>query len=124
LKAVPLPPGWGVAALFEVGEEPWSGPGTVRSHDHGGAVLAWRPTGALHAACDMEREDVDCSALASRFAMPPPRFLEAWTAAETTAKITRMPVLLLARSGLAPSRPGILVQRHYGRIMAFQRVPT
>ena len=118
MRPVPLPPGWGVAALLDAAEAATAWPDATRSYDHGGACLAWRAPQGHAAACDMERLDKDTGTL--------PFTLRDWVALESDAKLHDVPVVLWAKgAGRAGSTPSdLLVQEWGGRVLAFRRRPA
>jgi hypothetical protein len=120
VRPVPLPAGWGQAALFEAGEAPW--PDATRSYDHAGAALAWRVPAGERGACDLERLDKDVGALPALLGVPREGFLRRWVAAEAAAKVRGLPIVLwLKQKGF--SADGLVVHRaeDEGRVMAFCR---
>ncbi|MEA3143502.1 MAG: hypothetical protein QOG31_826 [Thermoplasmata archaeon] len=119
MRPVPLPPGWGEAALFDAGEAAW--PDAARSRDHGGAVLAWR---GVAGACDMERLDKDPGTLPQSLGVPAAGFLGRWVAAEAAAKARGVPIVLwLKARGLGTEGLALHRVEAEGRVMAFCRAP-
>jgi hypothetical protein len=118
---VPLPSGWGEAALFDRDETPWKD--ATRSYDHGGGCLAWRVPADLQGACDMERSDKDAGTLPHDLGVPRDGFLDAWVAAEASAKLFHVPIVLwLRQRGLAQDPRAIThTLAVAGRTMAFCR---
>ena len=121
MRPVPLPDGWGEAALFEPNETAWTD--ATRSYDHLGACLAWRVPAGMHGACDMERADKDVGALPAQLGVAEDGFLERWVVAESCAKTLDVPMALwLQQRGLASlTGLGIHCTKADRQVMAFCR---
>lgn len=119
---MPLPAGWGEAALFEAGEPAW--PDATRSHDHVGATLAWRVPPGVRGACDMERLDKDVGTLPALLGAAADGFVQDWVAAEASAKVLEVPIVLWLKTRGLTADPCLGVHRAtvWDRSMAFCRV--